>query len=222
VTHRRIRALAVLFSLTATLCAATGARAAEPLRVPVPIGEGWKVLGLFSRGHNYYTVLDDAGTKLIRATYHPGSSTTVLYSEAPREDHYQKLSWRWRVHSFPQNANELIEGRIDSAAAVYVYFEATLSKYVIKYVWSVALASGTTFRAKDSTPWKKLQYLVREGPPPEKDVWLSESVDLVADFKRCFPEASSMPPVAGIGLLSDGDGTRSEVQADYADFEFLK
>ena len=107
---------------------------------------------------------------------------------------------------------------MDNAAAVYVYFDTTFRQYVLKYVWSVKYDPGYNFRSADSSIFRKLQVVVREGPPPWLDAWVTETVDPVDDFKKYFGD-DDVPPIAGLGILSDGDGTKSMVEADYADFE---
>jgi hypothetical protein len=52
-------------------------------------------------------------------------------------------------------------------------------------------------------------------------VWADERIDLRGEFRRHFeggnPNAA-VPDLVGIGIMSDGDQTRSESAADYADF----
>ncbi len=208
----------VCWTLIATCLLATpGAlNAAEP--IVIPADAAWRVLSRFSGKASYYTVERDTEGAFLRAHYLPPSKTVILYRKLQSEGRYHTLRWRWRVHAFPQGADERVEGRMDSAAAVYAYFETTLRKYIIKYVWSVKYAPGLDFRTADSSMLTKMQLVVREGPPPQTQAWRSEEVDLAADFKRFFG-ADVDAPLVGLGLLSDGDGTRSEVQADYAGFE---
>lgn len=156
----------------------------------------------------------------LRATYRPGDRTTIMYAALPSPGRYRSLSWQWRVHKAPVGADETIEGRMDNAAAVYVYFETTLKKHVIKYVVSSTHPEGFNFRSKDSGFFSTMQVVVRRGPSLPLGQWVAESVDPVEDFRRYFLNggAGDVPSIYGIGILSDGDGTKSDVQADYGSF----
>ncbi|MBI5527376.1 MAG: DUF3047 domain-containing protein [Deltaproteobacteria bacterium] len=185
-------------------------------------GPEWKIASMFSGKTNYYKVIEDGGKPVIRASYDPKLDTVIMYRKLKKPRVYSSMGWVWRVHKFPRDADETVEGRRDSAGAVYVYFKGTFREYVIKYVWSVALKKGAHFETADSNILKKMHLVVIEGPPPETGKWRTETVDLQADFRRYFLGGKAdgeVPPVVGIGLLTDGDGTKSVVEADYAGFE---
>ena len=65
-----------------------------------------------------------------------------------------------------------------------------------------------------------MQVVVQQGVPPVTGEWRSECVDPLADFRRYFHAGpnESVPHLVGIGVLSDGDGTKTVVESDYADF----
>ncbi|MFA6033511.1 MAG: DUF3047 domain-containing protein, partial [Myxococcota bacterium] len=135
------------------------------------------------------------------------------------------LSWKWRVRKFPEGGNETIPGRMDSAASVYVYFKSGVREYVIKYVWSVSLDKGKTFETADSNYFKKMQLVVQEGVPAVAGQWRTEEVNLTSDFRRFFRDGKAdgeVPPIAGIGILTDGDGTMKPSEADYAGFQLIE
>jgi len=183
-------------------------------------GPEWKILSIFSGKKSYYTIIEEDGEKLIRAKYNPDLDTVIFYRKLYQSKPYTILKWKWRVHKFPINADELVPGRMDSAAAVYVYFQSGLRKYVIKYIWSTAYSRGKNWLTGDSNYFNKLQVSVKEGPPPVTGEWISEEANISDDFRRFFLKGKDeeIPPVVGVGVLTDGDGTMSFVEADYADF----
>jgi hypothetical protein len=212
----RTQALVFMLAVTASgVIFKIEATAAEAVKLTP--GPAWQVLTRYSGKVNYYTLTEDHGVKMWHAQYRPGLDTVILFAKLPRAGLYSSLRWRWRVQKFPKNADETIDGRMDSAGAVYVYFDTTFRQYILKYVWSVAHEPGFAFR-DDDTVVRKLHVVVREGPPPWTDSWVTETVHPVQDFKKYFG-TDDVPPMAGIGILSDGDGTQSDVEADYADFE---
>ena len=70
-------------------------------------------------------------------------------------------------------------------------------------------------RWAESLLWKTRYRVLRTGPPT--GVWQTESVDLVRDYREAF---DSDPPdhAEGIGVMTDGDQTKSESIGDYDDF----
>jgi hypothetical protein len=50
-------------------------------------------------------------------------------------------------------------------------------------------------------------------------VWKAETIDLDAQFREHFG-AGDVPDLQGLGLMTDGDQTRSQSVADYAAFVF--
>jgi len=183
-------------------------------------GPEWKILSIFSGKKSYYSIVEEEGEKIISARYDPKLDTVIFYRKLYQSKSYSVLKWKWRVHKFPINADELVPGRMDSAAAVYVYFQSGLRKYVIKYIWSTAYPRGKNWLTGDSNYFNKLQVSVKEGPPPVVDEWISEEANISEDFRRFFLKGKDdeIPPVVGVGVLTDGDGTMSFVEADYAEF----
>ncbi len=223
-SFRRLLALLAAVSCGCALATlAAPARAAAPHEVRLEPGAGWRVLTFFSGRNNYYSTVDDGGTTIIRARYNPPEKTAILSYRLAKPDHFAKLEWRWRVHHFPIGADEKVEGRSDNAAGVYLTFAGTFHRYAVKYVWSQVYPPGTNWRSPDSGAFETMQIVVLEGPPPAIGVWRQERVDVRSEFHRYFggDPADEPPPVVGVGLLSDGDGTRQPVEADYAGFRLF-
>ena len=191
--------------------------------VRISPGPEWKVLSIFSGKDSYYSMVEENGEKLIRAQYKPPQKTVILYRKLDTPLGYSTMTWKWRVFK-PPFKEGLKPGRIDldNPAAVYVYFQNGLKKYVIKYVVSVQNPPGANFLSDDSTLLQKLHFIVLRGLSLKIGEWMKEDVNLTADFRKHFLSGKpdgEVPPVTGIGILSDGDDTDSAVEADYAGFE---
>lgn len=188
------------------------------INVKIPIDSEWKRLPQYSGPDIYYKILNEDGLTFLRAEYKPKYKTTIFFRKLPKiPSKYKKLEFKWRIHKFPEGADETVEGRMDSAASVYLFFKDGLKKYVIKYIFSTAHKKGFNFRATDSNFINKLHIVVLEDRKPEIGKWLKEEINFYEDFKKYF-EREDVPPLLGIGVLSDGDGTKQDVVADYADF----
>ena len=170
---------------------------------------------------NYYRLHQDADPPFIRAEYHPPYETTVLAVQVADADRApaRVLSWRWRALALPKGGNECQAGKGDSAAVIYLSWRRGLRWYTLKYVWSAVGTKGAVCDEK-SSPFVAQKTVVLESGAP-LDVWKSERIDLKAEFRKHFENAdpsASVPDFLGIGIMSDGDQTRSDSSADYADF----
>jgi hypothetical protein len=169
---------------------------------------------------NYYS-LAPGPQPYIHADYPVGAKTTVLGFRIPDDGRRAVgfLKWKWRALRLPRGGNECEESKGDSAAAVYVTWKRGLKWYSIKYVWSSVGPRGATchrrrnlFRAQDTV-------IVESGPPLNE--WRSVGLSLDREFRNHFENADAraeVPDLVGLGIMSDGDQTRSPSSADYADF----
>jgi hypothetical protein len=172
---------------------------------------------------NYYSIVNGA-PPYIHAAYRPPYETTVLGYAVPQTVRagVAAVSWKWRAATLPNGGNECADGRGDSAAVVYVTWRRVLRWYSVKYVWSSVGPKGVTcdrkrnpFRAQDTV-------IVESGPPllEWRTVRISPDTEYRNHFEGGDPTAS-VPDFIGIGIMSDGDQTRSPSEADYADFVIL-
>ena len=127
---------------------------------------------------------------------------------------YQKLRWRWRVHSLPEGSDERKGKTNDSAAAVRLIFRLSISGgKAIKYIWSATLPVGTVIDDGG------LKVIVLESGTEKLGQWVWEEVNVYEDYRRLFG-GDPRPPEA-IALLTDSNNTKSFAKADYDDITFI-
>ena len=203
---------------------ATPPASAEPCAGPrnIPLrAANFRVIDQKSGPVNYYRIVDDARMPFIRAEYRSPLETTVLgfpAAEAHRT-RANKLAWSWRAMALPLGGDECSEGKGDSAAVVYVTWKRALRWYTLKYVWSSVGTRGKVCDRKRNPFVAQDTIIVESGGP--LGVWKRKEIDLRFEFRKHFedgdPEAS-VPDFAGVAIMSDGDQTRSQSAADYANF----
>lgn len=168
---------------------------------------------------NYYSVGAEEGVPLIRAVYRPGLGNVVLKATVPEQARHTvtSVSWRWRVHSLPRDANDCGPGASDAAASVFLAFKAGLKLMVIKYVWSTVGTVGTSCQSARGWFFDRDTILVQVGGP--LDVWNSYAVDPRREFVKHYGgRLEDVPDFVAIGLMTDGDNSQTPAEADYADF----
>jgi len=167
------------------------------------------------RGQTDYSVVSLDGSMRLKAYSHGGASILLMpFRFDP--DHYEWISWRWRVDQFLEGENLSTRGGSDASARVYVYFDTSglpWQKRNIDYVWSATLPVGTILESAFS---KASKIIVVESGQGAKGRWKTVSRNMEKDYKACFP-GEPMPKVIAIGLMTDTDNTRSEALAYYDD-----
>jgi hypothetical protein len=174
---------------------------------------------------NYYAVVTEDDRTFVRARYAPPMKTAVLGYQVADGDRrrIRKVKWSWRALTLPNGGDECVSGRGDSAAVVYLTWKRGLKYYSLKYVWS-AVGQVGRICDKKRNPFVAQDTIIRQSGGP-LGTWLSEEIDLSAEFRRHFeggdPNAD-VPSFVGIGIMSDGDQTRSPSSADYGSFVLVR
>jgi hypothetical protein len=195
-------------------------RGASRRQVPLATS-AFRVIEQKSGPVNYYRHMSEGRTTFIRAEYRSPLETTVLGFQAA-EAHRTRaagLSWSWRAITLPRGGDECSEGKGDSAAVVYVTWKRGLRWYTLKYVWSSVGGRGKVCDKKRNPFVAQDTIIVESGGP--LGVWKRHEIDLRAEFRKHFEggdPAADVPDLAGVAIMSDGDQTRSESAADYANF----
>jgi hypothetical protein len=199
-------------TLAVTLPSPAGA--AGDLRADV---SQWRIVARESGPVNYYGLAADAAVPYIHAAYEPGYKTAVMGFEVPSAQvrSFHHLTWQWRADVLPRGGDECSETERDSAAVVYVTWRRALRWYTLKYVWSAVGAKGSVCDRKRNLVVAQDTIILETGGP--LGVWQRETIDLDAAFRVHFG-GDDVPDLRGLGLMTDGDQTRSESAADYGGF----
>lgn len=129
------------------------------------------------------------------------------------------VHWRWIVSDVLTDADITRKEGDDAAAKLYVVFAGPswwnpLDKRILVYVWDNAAPVGAVL----PNTWlpETERMVVLESGPARRGQWVSERVDLTADFARAFP--GELPGrVQGLAFLADTDNTHARVWAGFDD-----
>lgn len=181
----------------------------------------WRFVPSQSGPTNYYSVVTEEGRSFLRSSYRPPMKTAVMGWQAPEAERskVKKVRWSWRARTLPAGGDECTSGKGDSAAVVYLTWKRGLRYYTLKYVWSAVSTKGKVCDSKRNPFVAQDSVILESGGPV--DTWKNAEVDLAKAFRDRFeggnPNAE-VPDFVGIGLMSDGDQTRSESSADFGTF----
>jgi hypothetical protein len=149
----------------------------------------------------------------------------VLGWQTPEADRQalRKLRWSWRARRLPAGGDECQSGKGDSAAVVYVSWRRGLRYYTLKYVWSAVGKKGSVCDQKRNPFVAQDTIIVASGGP--LDTWQTHEIDLKAEFRKYFEggdASADVPDFVGVGIMSDGDQTKSVSSADYGVFTLTR
>jgi hypothetical protein len=196
---------------------ALGVFAAGEQRLPL---SAFRLVSSVSGPVNYYSLVTKEDPHHIRSDYQPGYDTAVVgYSFTTSQQRATHLSWRWRANVLPRGGNECASGKGDSAAVVYLSWKRGLRYYTLKYVWSAVGPRGAVCDRKRNPLLAQDTIIVESGGPLGE--WRSVNLDLRSEFRKHFENGdpnAEVPDLFGVGLMSDGDQTKSRSSADFADF----
>ncbi len=194
-----------------------------PSVTPVDV-HSFRVLESYSGSVSYYKIVEDPAMPFIRAVYRPPLETVTLAADIPDSLHQatKKVRWKWRAQVLPKGGDECTPGFGDSAAVVYVSWKRGLKWYSLKYVWSSVGEKGRVCDQKRNLFVVQDTVILESGGPLGE--WKQEEIDPSAEFRAHFeggnPNAD-VPDFLGLGIMSDGDQTKSISAADYANFQLV-
>jgi DUF3047 family protein len=174
---------------------------------------------------SYYSLVEDPAAPFIRGVYQPPLQTVTLFADVGDNlrTGVERIRFRWRPWVLPVDGDECIQGRGDAAANVYVVWKRGLRWYSVKLVWSTVGKAGVTCRGPRNAFVATDSVILHSGPPTGE--WREEEIDPAALYREHFeggnPNAE-VPELQGVGILTDGDQTRTSSAADYAGFVLFK
>lgn len=198
-----------------------GAKSAP--RVLLAPVDKWRLIESESGPVNYYSLGREGERPFIRGVYAPPHKKAVFGFQVPEASRgrVKRLDWSWRAVTLPHQADECNPKKGDSPAVLYVTWKRTLRWYSLKYVWSASRPRGTVCDRRRN-PFIAQDTVVLESGGP-LNTWKHESLDLAHEFRKYFEDGdpdADVPDLIGLGVMTDGDQTKSESAGDYADFVF--
>jgi hypothetical protein len=215
------RRLTVFLLLAFTFGSVPAAQAQPALRVEP---NTWRFVESESGPVNYYRVVKEGDSVFLRSSYVPPTKTALMGYQVPDADRerIRKVAWTWRARTLPKGGDECASGKEDSAAVVYLTFKRTLRYYTLKYVWSAVGQRGKVCDKKRN-PFVAQDTIILESGVAS--AFKTAEIDLAREFRRHFEGGSKdadVPPFVGMGVMSDGDQTRSESSADFGVFTLTR
>jgi hypothetical protein len=218
--------------LAAALVALIGVplRAADPPTVPVEdwakqtdgktgIPDGWKGQNWGSPKYDF-RITTQGGRKGINLKSANDSSTISKEVKVDVKT-WPVLQWSWQVVTLPKGGDARKSATDDEAAQIYVTFprfpQAVRSR-IISYIWDTAAPVGSVFKSEKTG---LVTYVVVRSGPADLGKWLTESRNVLEDYKKIYGEAPG-EDVGAISIAIDSNDTNSTAESYFGEILFRK
>lgn len=186
-----------------------------------------------------YAVVRDGARRVLHARA-AASATGLRCAVNINPADFGQLHFSWRVNQVPALANVAAAEHDDCPARLILAFGGDDTRLPLRdrlfyeqvelftgqrlpyatlmYVWDGGHHAPESVHRNHRTP--RIQYLTVESGPQHTGRWLHYQRDVVADYRRVFGEAPG--PVVGVGVLTDTDALKLELEAWYGDITLVR
>ena len=199
---------------------------------------GWTALKPSAKAADtLYTLVRDGDATVLKADARH-SMSGLIYAVKVDVRQFPRIRWRWKISAPVAGGDLRTKAGDDYAARIYVMFDYPLEKLsfstrtklklaetiygqkipsaALNYVWDNRLPVGTI--APNSFTDRARMVVVETGAA-RAGQWVTETRDLVADFRAAFGE--DPPDIVAVALATDTDNTGETAGAWYGDIELL-
>lgn len=181
-----------------------------------------------------YAVVRDGQRRVLHARA-AASATGLRCAVHIDPADFGHLQFSWRVSKVPAQANVAAAEHDDCPARLILAFGGDDTRLPLRdrlfyeqvelftgqrlpyatlmYVWDGGHQAPESVHRNHRTA--RIQYLTVESGPQRAGRWLHYQRDVVADYRRVFGEAPG--PVIGVGVLTDADALKLDLEAWYGD-----
>jgi hypothetical protein len=185
---------------------------------------------------NVMSLVDDQGTTVLKVESN-NSAGSIALPFALDPNARPLLTWRWKVSRVLTKADMEEKSADDFAGRVYVFFDVPLESLsfmdrakirlarmvagpdvptaALCYVWDNKHRIGY---AHASPYTDRVQKFVLQSGPEHVGKWMTESRDVVADFRTAF--GHEPPRIIGVAIGNDTDNTDEQVTTWFGDVAF--
>ena len=183
------------------------------------IPDGWKGQSWGSPKYEF-RIVTQGGRKVLHLKSGNDSSTISREIKVDVKSH-PTLQWSWQAVTLPKGGDGRKSATDDQAAQVYVTFPRFPSQVrsrIISYLWDTTAPAGAVFKSEKTG---LVTYVVVRSGPADLGKWLTESRNVLEDYKKIYGEAPG-EEVGAISISIDSNDTRSSAESYFGEILFRK
>jgi hypothetical protein len=183
------------------------------------IPDGWKGQNWGSPKYDF-RIVTQSGRKAIHLKSVNDSSTISKEVKVDVKT-WPILEWSWHAVTLPKGGDARKSATDDEAAQIYVTFPrfpAAVRSRIISYIWDTTAPVGSVFKSEKTG---LVTYIVVRSGPTDLGKWLTESRNVLDDYKKINGEAPG-EDVGAISIAIDSNDTNSTAEAYFGEIFFRK
>lgn len=226
---------------------ASGAEPPAPPELPIghfsaarpggPYPAPWKPL-TFKKidRHTAYSLVEDDGVVVLQADS-DNAASGLTHEVAIDPAQYPIVEWRWKIDNVLKGGDVTTKAGDDYPARLYITFAydprkagfLEKAKYraarllygqyppsgAINYLWASKSPVGTRVA---NAYTRRVQMIVAQSGPQKAGQWVSESHNILEDYRALFGQ--DPPMISGVAVMTDTDNTRESARAWFGDIVF--
>jgi Protein of unknown function (DUF3047) len=183
------------------------------------IPDGWKGQNWGSPKYDF-GIATQGGRKAIHLKSANDSSTISKEVKVDVKT-WPIVQWSWQVVSLPKGGDARKSATDDEAAQIYVTFPrfpSAVRSRIISYIWDTTAPVGSIFKSEKTG---LVTYVVVRSGPADLGKWLTESRNVLEDYKKIYGEAPA-EDVGAISIAIDSNDTNSTAESYFGEIFFRK
>lgn len=183
------------------------------------IPDGWKGQNWGSPKYDF-RIATQGGRKAIQLKSANDSSTISKEVKVDVKT-WPIVQWSWQVVTLPKGGDARKSATDDEAAQIYVTFPrfpSAVRSRIISYIWDTTAPVGSIFKSEKTG---LVTYVVVRSGPADLGKWLTESRNVLEDYKKIYGEAPA-EDVGAISIAIDSNDTNSTAESYFGEIFFRK
>lgn len=183
------------------------------------IPDGWKGQNWGSPKYDF-RIATQGGRKAIHLKSASDSSTISKEVKVDVKT-WPIVQWSWQVVTLPKDGDARKSATDDEAAQIYVTFPrfpSAVRSRIISYIWDTTAPVGSIFKSEKTG---LVTYVVVRSGPADLGKWLTESRNVLEDYKKIYGEAPA-EDVGAISIAIDSNDTNSTAESYFGEIFFRK
>ena len=223
-TTAAVLAVALLTGLAPPLSAAEPATKvvedwAKQAEGKTGIPDGWKGQNWGSPKYDF-RIVTQGGHKVLHLKS-LGDGSTISKEVKVDVKTWPIIQWSWQAVTLPKGGDARKSATDDQAAQIYVTFPrfpSAVRSRIISYIWDTTAPAGSVFKSEKTG---LVTYVVVRSGPADLGKWLTESRNVLEDYKKIYGEAPG-EEVGAISISIDSNDTSSYAESYVGEILFRK
>ena len=183
------------------------------------VPDGWKAQNWGSPKYDF-EIVADGGHKVLRMKSDNEGSTISKEVKIDLAAH-PVVEWRWKAVTLPKGGDSRRKETDDQGAQLYVAFPrfpTAVRSRIIGYVWDTTAPAGLITKSQKTGT---VTYVIVRSGPADLGKWITESRNVLEDYRKIFGEEPS-DPVGAISVAIDSNDVKGTAESFMGEIRFRK